>query len=470
MIAKEGKNSSVSYHNSSFVSVCFFKPPPDSPMPPRESPPITNLWTPYGLRGDPFFREALDPTTDPDDARPASLLVGRESEMAQIKTLIESSDSSRTVIQGEAGVGKTSFASALKTQIQSVRVLSHADPIRVQPAMTASSFIAEVLKVVLQMRATERLQAGTVANVRQRVAAGLRDKEGEFWTRLSRIIMGEDNAGIGVSAGVVGVQSQRGRIAAEAADVSLFDELKTALRYMAKDGTRRMLIHVNNMESLNPTDAVAAATLIHSLRDAFQFDHAHWLFVGTTDIEQRLFRVHPQVSQIIDRPVTLGPLSPKEVTELLTRRYRHLQMGVHANPPIAPEVAARIYTRFAGELRAFLGLLGEAVRAWAPLHPGQPMEASDVIATIGPTARRELAEKIGENNTMRLQEIMVGQPFDAEFRVADVQRRCGMTQAGASKLVMRLAAAGVIAPTRSQGKSHYYSLAGGAVSIALELH
>ena len=436
-------------------------------MPPREPSAIASLWTPYGLRGDPYFRQALEPTTDHDEARPASLLVGRSAELAHIKVLIESSENSRTVIQGEAGVGKTSFVSALKTQVQSALILTHADPIRVQPTMNASSFIAEVLKVLLQMRATERLQAGTMLNMRQRMSAGIRDQQGEFWTRLNRVILGEDNTGIGVTAGVVGVQGQRGRIAAEAADVSLFDELKTAFRYMSRNGTRRTLVHVNNMESLSPTDAVAAATLIHSLRDAFQFDHAHWLFVGTTDIEQRLFRVHPQVSQIIDRPVTLGPLSPDEVAELLSRRYRHLQMGVHANPPIAPAVAARIYARFAGELRGFLGLLGTAVRAWAPLHPGQPMEVNDVIATVGPVAHKELIEKVGANDMARLQEIMAGQPFEAEFRVTDVQRRCSMTQAGASKLVLRLAAAGVIAPIRTQGKSHFYALAGGAVSIAL---
>lgn len=436
-------------------------------MPRRHSSAITSLWTPYGLRGDPYFREALEPTTGPDEARPASLLVGRETEMAQITTLIASSQSSRTVIQGEAGVGKTSFVSALKTHVQSPGVLTHTDPIRVQPTMTASGFIAEVLKVLLQMRATERLQAGTVANVRQRVAAGIRDPEGEFWTRLHRVILGEDNTGIGVTAGVVGVQGQRGRIAAEAGDVSLFAELQTAFRYLARTGTRRTLVHVNNMESLSPTDAVAAATLIHSLRDAFQFDHAHWLFVGTTDIEHRLFRVHPQVSQIIDRPVTLGPLSPDEVAELLTRRYRHLQIGIHVNPPITPEVAAGIYARFAGELRGFLGLLGAAVRAWAPLHPGQPMTAREIVDTAAPDTRKALIDKIGDSDIARLQAIMTDQAFDAEFRVADVQARCRMTQAGASKLVQRLLAAAVIAPTRRLGKSHYYALAGGPVSIAL---
>lgn len=191
---------------------------------------IANLWTAYGLRGDPFFLQPLEPALGADAARPASLLVGRDDEIARIITLVESSDNSRTVIQGDAGVGKTSFVSAIKMQLPSRRILTHADPIRIQPTMTPASFIAEVLKVMLQMRATERLQAGTVANVRQRVAAGLRDQEAEFWTRVSRIIIGEDNTGLGITAGVVGVQSQRGRIAAETADLSLFNELDTALR------------------------------------------------------------------------------------------------------------------------------------------------------------------------------------------------------------------------------------------------
>ncbi|MCC6244999.1 MAG: hypothetical protein IT353_19305 [Gemmatimonadaceae bacterium] len=51
--------------------------------------------------------------------------------------------------------------------------------------------------------------------------------------------------------------------------------------------------------------------------------------------------------------------------------------------------------------------------------------------------------------------------------MADIQRRCSMTQAGASKLAARLADAGVIAPTRRQGKSQYYELSGGPISIAL---
>lgn len=432
---------------------------------PTSLPTVTNLWTAYGLRGDPFFREPLEPTTGLDEPRPATLLVGRGPELEHIQTLIESSSSSRTIIQGEAGVGKTSFVSALKARLQSERILTHREPVRVQPDMTARTFVAEVLKVILQMYMSERVQAGAMRNLRNRVAAGLRDTEGEFWTRLQRIVLGEDNTGFGVTAGAVGLQGQRGRIAAEAGDVSLFEELKTALRYMAKNGSRCLVLHVNNMENLNPQDARAAATLIHSLRDVFQFDHAHWLFVGTSDIEQRLFRVHPQVSQIIDRPVTLGPLRSDEVGQLLARRYQHLQLGIHRVDPVGVQEATRLYARFDGELRAFLGLLGDAARRWAPSHPGMPMTVHDVLQTLAPTVHAELVVKLGENDTTRLQEIIREYPFDAEFRVSDVERRCTMTQAGASKLIGRLVEHGVIVLTRSRGKSKFYALSASAVAI-----
>jgi hypothetical protein len=436
-------------------------------MPTDAKSAIATLWTPYGLRGDPYFREALEPSKGNEALRPASLLVGRVSEIRQLRAIIENSATSRSVIQGEAGVGKTSFVNALKTHLQSAYVLTHADPIRVQRGMSAGSFIAEVLKVLLQIRATEQVQTGTVAKVRRRVSAGLRDSEGMFWTRLGRIINGEDHTGIGVTAGVVGMRGQRARIAAEARDLSLFDELKNALRWLAHDGTRRIVLHVNNMENLGPDAAMAAADLMLSLRDAFQFDHAHWLFVGTTDIEARLFRVHQQVSQIIDRPVTLDALTPSEVAELLARRYAHLRLGIHQTPPIPPAVAAVLYERFAGELRGFLGLLSAAVRAWAPRNAGLPMSLRAVIDTMGPTTRAVLVATIGENDAARLDAIVTGQAFDAEFRVTEVKERCAMTQAGASKLIQRLAAAGVIRPTRRDGKSAYYTLAGGALSIAL---
>lgn len=70
--------------------------------------PIANRWTPFGLERDPFFQNELSAT---DEALyPASAyFVGRASELERVATTVGSGVSSCTVVEGDAGVGKTSF-------------------------------------------------------------------------------------------------------------------------------------------------------------------------------------------------------------------------------------------------------------------------------------------------------------------------------------------------------------------------
>jgi hypothetical protein len=72
---------------------------------------IANPWTPYGLGDDPFFQDPLAPTDDP--TRPISLFVGRAAEVQLLGGQVVGSLSSRAVVQGGAGVGKTSVVNRL---------------------------------------------------------------------------------------------------------------------------------------------------------------------------------------------------------------------------------------------------------------------------------------------------------------------------------------------------------------------
>src|SRR5690606_21373177 len=103
-----------------------------------------------------------------------------------------------------------------------------------------------------------------------------------------------------------------------------FEELGAAFAYLADGGTRKVLLHVNNLEHLARADAQAAADLMLALRDAFLLPHSHWVFVGASDIEQRVFHVHNQVGSIIPIGLTLEPLGGPDVRELLRKRYEHL--------------------------------------------------------------------------------------------------------------------------------------------------
>lgn len=444
---------------------------------------IANPWTPYGLGDDPFFQAPLAPTEDA--ARPISLFVGREREMQLLGGQIVGSASSRAVVQGPAGVGKTSFVNRLKVALAEhadTPVLTHEQPVRVVPGMTPRQFCAEVLRVLLQIQATTAA-AGAPGQPRRSgraaataIAAGLRadvapDDPAAFWRRVGRIVEGEDSVAGGVTLGPVGAQRARTRIPAEVADLSLADDVARAIRLLAGDGPRRrrLLLHVNNLENLSRKDARYAAGLFQDVRDLLLAEHGHWLFVGAGELEQTVFRTAAQLGGIVPFAVTLGPLAPDEVAELLERRYAHLRRGRTFTAPVAPDVAAAIYRRYRGDLRDFLRLLSRAVQHQALTAPGQPADAESLIRSMAPLYWPDLVRQLGQADAEHLAAILGRESYDAEFRVADAAARTGMTQASASKLVQRLLATGIIEQTRTAGKNVYYRLASGDATVALRL-
>lgn len=71
---------------------------------------VGNSWRPFGLRADPYFQEALTP--DPDAGHPITLFVGRDEELRLLGSQMLGATSSRAVVQGPYGVGKTSFVNS----------------------------------------------------------------------------------------------------------------------------------------------------------------------------------------------------------------------------------------------------------------------------------------------------------------------------------------------------------------------
>jgi hypothetical protein len=199
-------------------------------------------------------------------------------------------------------------------------------------------------------------------------------------------------------------------------------------------------------------------------------EHSHWLFVGRTGIEEQIFRVTEQVSGIVPFAVTLEPLEPLQVAELLERRYRHLQRGARLVPPVSPQVAAALYGRYHGHLRDFLRLLSAAVQRQANIAPGVPLGAEEVIALMQSRYYRDLlVRRIGGGDAEHLSAVLAGKPHDAEFRAADVKQATGMSHVAAGKLVRRLVGAGVVAAARESANSTFFHVVSGDATVALGL-
>lgn len=416
---------------------------------------IASPWTPYGIRSDPFFQEPLGPGEaglDPD-----SLLVGRRDEVRRLANqILGAGDSaSRAVIQGAAGVGKTTVVSGLKAALSPKGVLTYAEPIRIRAETTAESFCVEVLRMLLLIHATSGRAEGGDAE--------------EYWRRVRRMVLGEDVVGRGVTLGPMGGSRQPGRIPRELAGGSLYQEMAEGFERLSEGGAARTLIHVDNLENLTRQETRRAAGLMLDLRDHFFIRHSHWVFAGADDMEEDVFRFAPQTAGIVPLVLHLEPLAAPEVVQMLERRVHHLALPEETPVfPVRPDAVGAMYARYAGDLRNFLRLLSRATQERMPLRPVEPMELPELIGLMAPAYARDMTRRVSEALWAHVRKLGEGRRADEEVRQVDLARATGLTKGPAKDAWDRLRRAGIIQPTRVEGRNQWHRFAGD-VTIALGL-
>ena len=109
---------------------------------------MTNVWVQYGLESDPYFVNPLD--SRKDSRFPISLFVGREKETKEVLNWVASSDNSRIVIEGEAGVGKTTFIQNIKYIAGTKNnYLTYDDQIRIVRDYNSTQFVIDIIQIII---------------------------------------------------------------------------------------------------------------------------------------------------------------------------------------------------------------------------------------------------------------------------------------------------------------------------------
>lgn len=409
--------------------------------------PVGGLWEPFGMRSTPFFQEELRPTAG--DEHPISLFVGREAEVRRVVRRIRSDRSSRTIVEGEPGIGKTSFVNRVKAEAAAIGVATHEHPVRVTSDTTRASFVGDVLRALARIR----------------IAGGGASRAGdEFWERTVRRLEGGEMHGGGVSAAGFGASVSRAWVAPAMGGDALYEELGEALSLLRNELSGEVLIHVNNLESVSADASRAAAVLLLDLRDYLLLPGAHWIFVGASGVEDAIFRFYDQVGGIFPAAEALDPLPPSLLEQLLELRYRHLAIGKEYVAPILPADAARLYGLYQGDLRNFLRLLGDAAERGLGIGEIRPMHAPEVSRLVAPDYARRLLRSLGEGDYQHLAAIFeANRKAGGEFRVTDAAQALPISQAAVSQLVGRLVDQRVVRRIGSAGRSIFYRPTGEAL-------
>ncbi len=436
-------------------------------------------WQRWGLTNNPFFQDEL--TSGPKAAHPVErLLVGRRAELQRARTIFEDETSARCIVEGDPGIGKTSFVNRIKADlIKSDPVRAEIDGILISSETTARDVTAEALRVVLRLREEE--MEGAKKGLVQKIGDLARSEQREakaFWEDVTSRVLSKSSTAHGVTLGNAAMQGgyshQRSRQVADEGAGPLHQLFREAVKRFYHEWGRSILFHVDNVELLGGGQAETAATVVQELRPCYTAAHSHWVFVGTNGIDRTIFRARTQTGGYFQDSIRLAHLTSTEVRDALAERYQHLKQGTRSYiAPVALEAAAELYTRYEGDLRNFLRMLEQATTAMSGTSAPQSLEAADVRGRITPRYWERLVSDVGAvvathfKHTVRGASGRVAVPVLREFRQKDMQDRAEVKGPATQAAMKALIEAQYIHFVRSDGPSKYYRITGDA-AMALD--
>lgn len=409
----------------------------------------TNIWNTFGIRTSPFFQEALD--LSHASLRPIDLFVGRAGETEAVLRRVLGSDSSRLVVEGPPGVGKTTFIQHLKATLGTDhRYAVTSEHCRVPHDLDATTLGVELLRSVLRSLRTA-LPSGKLESI-----AG--------FEQARRLVEETERTAFQWNVSVLGSGGGLGGDRRAERPVFLPGQFQDALAELAaaalEEDIEGVVVHLNNLENLEdkPEDA---ALLFRDARDYFLVPGIHVVLGATDGFSGGVLATHAQVRSIFPPPTRLSPLAFDELLLLLHKRIEHLAIdGMEPMLPVTPELLRAMFDLFRGDLRGMFSALEEScLRTLGALRP-EPLGVAEARRALAPLYHRQLVADLSTAEAVHLAQL--AQLGLREFRQADVIEPLGLSQGRTSTLLSSLERAQAIVPTRKEGRSQFFTLGGRA--------
>lgn len=417
---------------------------------------LPNVWNLLNLQANPFFQDTLHPGEPA--VYPLSLFVGRERALRRLLAGIGGGTSSRQVIAGLPGVGKTTLAQRVKAEAVEAGYVAY-------PSVV--SLLAEDTTETLLVRILANVYEATLATLGEEVAEADAMVEARHVVQAFRYTSRQ--AGGGILGGSVSYGSARTFV-----PPVVFDALGAVGRLLVEierlacyEHVRRgIVVHLNNLENLvAERDYRHAAILLRNIRDIFLLNNYHWVVVGSTEALEGTLLVHPQVSSVFPTPEPLEPLTEEEFLALLRRRYEYLALRKDqaVRPPVTDEAALDVYRMFSGDLRGTLRALQEGTEAligYGEASPVAPIDTEALLGVLGPRYRAAFEGRKGASERLIEQFDLLNRFQNREFTKSELQELWDVSVGRVSQILLPLIDDGYIVRSGRRGREHLFRLTG----------
>ena len=303
---------------------------------------IRDIWELYGVHSNPF---STAPILVKGGIIPVECFIGRNDQILQLGRIIGSKGGSRCLIYGEVGVGKTSFVNVVRRFAVDKGHFSPFKEIAFQSDWDSNELILNTLGGVfttIKLSNKKILNDETYSKLEALIDVGYNDK----------------NYSVDVFGSGVGYGKSRkttSRIISSTLAVFFADICKEIIE---KTGNE-IIIHYNNIELLSEKQI---KTLFENLRDFFQIEGVHFVFVGSLTVKG-YFQSMPRFSSIMTDSINIDTLTFEEIKEIITKRFETMKIeGLEYVIPFTDDCLKVLYDLWGGNIRHILNSLSTAIQ------------------------------------------------------------------------------------------------------------
>lgn len=304
---------------------------------------INNIWELYGVRENPF-------STSPILVRGGTLsigsFVGRGSDVKRLGKILGSKGGSRTLIYGDIGVGKTSFVNVVRYKAMEHGFFTPFKEIAVQEDWNSDSFALNTLASIystLKLLKDKPVSHATLKRLESIFEIGIKDLQ------------------VGLSIGSIGGSyGEQTRNPNQLGTITLYAIFQDIVSEIMANTKKEIVIHYNNLELLPETKL---RKILENLRDFFQIEGIHFIFVGNLAVHSNFMNM-PRVSSILtDTPILIESLKLNEIEEVIKKRFEILRISPELNyiVPYMHDCLESLYGLWGGNIRNILNSLSTSV-------------------------------------------------------------------------------------------------------------
>lgn len=396
---------------------------------------INNIWELYGVRENPF-------STSPILVRGGTLsiesFVGREPDVKRLGRIIGSKGGSRTLIYGAMGVGKTTFVNVVRYKAMEHGFFTPFKEIAVQEGWNSDSFVLNTLASIystLKLLKNKPVSQTTFKKLESIFEIGTKDLQ------------------LGLSIGAVGGSyGEQVRSPSHLGTITIYTIFQDVASEIIANTNKEMVIHYNNLELLPETKL---RKILENLRDFFQIEGIHFIFVGNQAVHSSFLGM-PRLSSILtDTPILIENLNLKEIEEIIKKRFEMLRISHELNyiVPYMHDCLESLYALWGGNIRNILNSLSTSI---LEVTNEMPIILDNNLLAI--TLKSVLEKRYLSRLQKRAKDVLLEMAKYDEVTNKELASKLKIASPNISSYLKELQNEGLVILKRKDGKGKYWAV------------